>query len=70
MADLKRPYWNRMVPELTVMDSPALLHFDADVLCFNNMIKRSDPDFAYVSLGEAQLMLEHYHALEWITAAR
>jgi len=58
MADLKDPYWNRMVPELTVTDFPASLYFYVDVLGFNIVIKRSDPDFAYVSLGEAKIMLK------------
>lgn len=68
MADLKDPYWNRMVPELTVTDFPASLYFYVDVLGFNIVIKRSDPDFAYVSLGEAQIMLEQYHAEGWNTS--
>ena len=68
MTDHIEPYWNRIVPELTVTDFPASLHFYADVLGFNIMIRRSDPDFAYVSLGEAQLMLEQYHAKGWNTA--
>ncbi|WP_215844756.1 bleomycin resistance protein [Candidatus Pantoea bituminis] len=68
MADLKDPYWNRMVPELTVTDFPASLYFYVDVLGFNVVIKRSDPDFAYVSLGEAQIMLEQYHAEGWNTS--
>nr|WP_313162263.1 VOC family protein [Kosakonia cowanii] len=56
-----------MVPELTVTDFTASLHFYADVLGFNIMIKRKDPDFAYISLGEAQLMLEQYHPDGWNT---
>lgn len=68
MADQKDPYWNRMVPELTVTDFPASLYFYVDVLGFNIVIKRSDPDFAYVSLGEAQIMLEQYHAEGWNTS--
>ena len=57
-----------MVPELTVTDFPASLYFYVDVLGFNIVIKRSDPDFAYVSLGEAQIMLEQYHAEGWNTS--
>ncbi|XDK48112.1 VOC family protein [Kosakonia cowanii] len=37
------------------------------MLGFNIMIKRKDPDFAYISLGEAQLMLEQYHPDGWNT---
>lgn len=68
MADLEKTYWNRMVPELTVTDLLASLHFYADVLGFNIMIRRTNPDFAYISLGEAQLMLELYHGEGWNTA--
>lgn len=68
MADTKEPYWNRMVPELTVKDFPASLHFYTDVLGFSVMIRRTEPDFAYISLGEAQLMLEQYHQGGWNTA--
>lgn len=57
-----------MVPELTVTDFPASLRFYTDVLGFSVMIRRTEPDFAYVSLGEAQLMLEQYHPGGWNTA--
>jgi len=62
------PYWNRMVPELTVTDFTASLHFYTDVLGFEIMVRRSDPEFAYINLGEAQLMLEQFHAEGWNTA--
>jgi catechol 2,3-dioxygenase-like lactoylglutathione lyase family enzyme len=67
LIDKNEIFWNRMVPELTVTDFTASLHFYADVLGFNIMIKRKDPDFAYISLGEAQLMLEQYHPGGWNT---
>ena len=56
-----------MVPELTVMDFPASLHFYVNVLGFKIMIKRTEPDFAYLNLGEAQLMLEQYNPDGWNT---
>ncbi|WP_234472796.1 VOC family protein [Pantoea sp. S61] len=62
------PYWNRMVPELTVTDFTASLHFYTEVLGFQIMVRRSDPEFAYINLGEAQLMLEQYHTEGWNTA--
>lgn len=62
------PYWNRMVPELTVTDFTASLHFYTEVLGFQIVVRRSDPEFAYINLGEAQLMLEEYHAEGWNTA--
>lgn len=61
MTDLKELYWNRMVPELTVTDFSASLHFYIVVLGFSIIIRRSGPDFAYVSFSEAQLMLEQYY---------
>lgn len=67
MFDKKEPFWNRMVPELTVTDFSASLHFYTSVLGFSIMIKRQEPDFAYISLGEAQLMLEQYHPDGWNT---
>lgn len=68
MTEQKEPYWNRMVPELTVMDFPVSLHFYIDVLGFSIMIRRTEPNFAYISLGEAQLMLEQYNPGGWNTA--
>jgi len=68
MANKKDVYWNRMVPELTVMDFRASLSFYTNVIGFSVMIRRSEPDFAYICLGEAQLMLEQYHPNGWNTA--
>lgn len=67
MIDKKEAVWNALVPELTVTDFSASLHFYANVLGFNIMINRQDPDFVYISLGEAQLMLEQYHPDGWNT---
>lgn len=68
MTERKEPYWNRMVPELTVLDFTVSLHFYVEVLGFNIMIRRTEPDFAYVSIGKAQLMLEQYSPEGWNTA--
>lgn len=65
MTDTNGSYWNRMVPELTVTDFPASLNFYTHVLGFNFMIRRTEPEFAYISLGEAQLMLEQFHPGGW-----
>lgn len=67
MTDTNEPYWNRMVPELTVTDFPASLNFYTNVLGFSVMSRRTEPDFAYICLGEAQLMLEQYHPGGWNT---
>ncbi|WP_241569057.1 bleomycin resistance protein [Rosenbergiella collisarenosi] len=61
-------YWNRMVPELSVTDFSASLSFYTQVLGFSIMVRRRDPDFAYINLGEAQLMLEQYSSDAWNTA--
>jgi catechol 2,3-dioxygenase-like lactoylglutathione lyase family enzyme len=68
MTEAKETYWNRMVPDLAVMDFPASLNFYTNVLGFSVMIRRTELNFAYVCLGEAQLMLEQYHLGRWNTA--
>lgn len=60
--------WNRMVPELTVTDFAASLNFYVEVLGFRIIIRREQPDFAYLALGDAQLMLERYQDDGWNTA--
>lgn len=65
MTETNETYWNIMVPEFTEMDFPASLAFYTDVLGFNVMIRRMEPDFAYISLWKAQLMLERYHSNRW-----
>ncbi|XJC89547.1 VOC family protein [Pectobacterium zantedeschiae] len=64
---MTQTYWNRMVPELTVTDFSASLHFYVRILGFTVTIRRENPDFAYLSLGEAQLMLEALHDGGWNT---
>ncbi len=54
-----------MVPELTVINFHSSLSFYTNVLGFSVMIRREEPDFAYICLGEAQLMLEQYHPGGW-----
>ncbi|WP_241576036.1 bleomycin resistance protein [Rosenbergiella collisarenosi] len=61
-------YWNRMVPELSVTDFSVSLNFYTQILGFSIMVRRRDPDFAYINLGEAQLMLEQYSSDAWNTA--
>ncbi|WP_046396187.1 bleomycin resistance protein [Photorhabdus hindustanensis] len=64
-----KPYWNRMVPELTVTDFSLSLDFYQRILGFQLLIRRDNPDFAYLALGEAQLMLEVLHDDGWNTAS-
>lgn len=68
MDDMRGIYWNKMVPELTVADFIASLNFYTRVLGFSVMIRRTAPDFAYICLGEAQLMIEQHHPNGWSTA--
>ena len=60
-------YWNAMVPELTVTDVEASLAFYM-AAGFTVRFRRSEPEFAYIELGQAQLMLEQDHADNWKTA--
>lgn len=60
-------YWNAMVPELTVTDVEASLSFYM-AAGFTVRFRRSEPEFAYIELGQAQLMLEQDHADNWKTA--
>ncbi|NHB92666.1 bleomycin resistance protein [Photorhabdus cinerea] len=59
------PYWNRMVPELTVTNFSLSLDFYQRILSFQLLIRRDKPNFAYLELGEAQLMLEALHDDGW-----
>ncbi|WP_428943350.1 bleomycin resistance protein [Pantoea sp. FN060301] len=68
MADGKATYWNAMVPELTVANFPASLDFYVEILGFTLMIRRHEPEFAYLCFGKAQLMLEQHHPQGWNTA--
>ncbi|CBJ91747.1 Glyoxalase [Xenorhabdus nematophila ATCC 19061] len=56
-----------MVPELTVTDFVASLDFYQRILGFGILIRRGNPDFVYLGLGEAQLMLEALHDSGWNT---
>lgn len=58
------PYWNPLVPELTVTSLEASLHF-YQAVGFSVRHRRESPPFAYLELGRAQLMLEQRHAQGW-----
>lgn len=58
------PYWSQLVPELTVRSLDASLCFYTAV-GFKVRFKRDQPAFAYLELGQAQLMLEEEHAQGW-----
>jgi len=57
-------FWNSMVPELTVTSVAASLLFYGR-LGFAVRYQRSNPAFAYLTLGHAQLMIEEYHEIGW-----
>ncbi|MFM7679420.1 MAG: bleomycin resistance protein [Roseiflexaceae bacterium] len=59
-------YWNAMVPELTVSDFAMSLVF-YQLSGFHVRFQRDNPRFAYLTRGQAQLMIEAYHADGWHT---
>ena len=61
------PYWNPLVHELTVTDLERSQHFYC-AAGFSVRFRRTDPPFAYLELGRAQLMLEQEHAEGWQVA--
>ncbi|MDR7193441.1 bleomycin resistance protein [Luteimonas terrae] len=61
---LKELYWNALVPELTVDQIEVSLRFYTTA-GFSVRFRRHDPAFAYLELGQAQLMLEQQHERGW-----
>jgi catechol 2,3-dioxygenase-like lactoylglutathione lyase family enzyme len=57
-------YWNPLVPELTVSNVMRSLRF-YQAIGFTIRFQRTNPAFAYIELGEAQLMLEEEHHDGW-----
>ena len=62
MADPE--YWHPLVPELTVMDLEASLRFYR-AAGFSVRFRRTDPPFAYLELGQAQIIVQQQHAGGW-----
>ncbi|THU00205.1 VOC family protein [Lampropedia puyangensis] len=60
-------YWNPLVPELTVCNLEDSLRFYVAV-GFSIRFRRKQPAFAYLELGQAQLMLEQEHTQSWNVA--
>jgi catechol 2,3-dioxygenase-like lactoylglutathione lyase family enzyme len=59
-----------LVPELSVTDIAASRRFYCDTLGFSVRYERADEGFAYLELGEAELMLDQLGAgRDWITAS-
>jgi catechol 2,3-dioxygenase-like lactoylglutathione lyase family enzyme len=61
-------YWNPLVPELDVSDLEVSLRFYVNLLGFRVRFCRAEPAFAYLELGQAQMMLEQQHSGAWLTA--
>ncbi|UHH09590.1 hypothetical protein LU699_15130 [Luteimonas fraxinea] len=60
----EEPYWNPLVPELTVDRIETSLRFYTTA-GFSVRFQRDEPPFAYLELGQAQLMLEQQHERGW-----
>lgn len=59
-----------LVPELSVTDIAASRRFYCDILGFSVRYERADEGFAYLELGEAELMLDQLGAgRDWLTAS-
>ncbi len=52
--------WAALVPELTVLDLAVSLPFYTDLLGFEVVFDRPETRFAYLQLGDAQLMLDQH----------
>jgi hypothetical protein len=58
------PYWSPLVPELTVTSLTRSLYFYQQI-GFTTRYQRTDPPFAYLEMGHAQIMLEQEHGEGW-----
>ena len=58
--------FSQLVPELTVIDLNKSLSFYQSLLGFKLEYQREENKFAFISLGEAQLMLEEKNG-HWVT---
>lgn len=57
--------WPKLVPELTVLDFKESFNFYVTVLGFEVENSRKDPNFAYLKLDQAHLMIEEVHSEGW-----
>lgn len=59
---------NSLVPELAITDYPQTLHFYTEILGFKIEYKREEEGFAYLSLGESQIMIDQIGVTRtWMT---
>ncbi len=61
------PEWAALVPELLVADLARSVDFYRHVFGAQVRFQRSGPAFAYLDVGQAQIMLEEDHDGAWIT---
>lgn len=61
-------HWAALVPELICTDIAHSVRFYCDLLGFQVRFERPEDRFAYLELGQAQLMLEQACAESWSTA--
>jgi catechol 2,3-dioxygenase-like lactoylglutathione lyase family enzyme len=57
--------FNGLMPELYVSDYKKSLAFYVDLLGFKLEYNRTDPSFAFLSYGEAQLMIQQQEKNDW-----
>lgn len=60
-------HWSALVPELSVSDLEVSLNFYRTV-GFQVRFVRTSPPFAYLTLGDSQIMLEQAHSEGWVVA--
>lgn len=62
--------WAALVPELVVSTIESSLKFWCDIIGFKVLYERKEESFAYLELGEAQIMLEQFDPQDrqWETA--
>lgn len=60
--------WQKMVPELIVLDFSRSLEFYTQVLDFTVLYARHDPEFVYLEQGDLQLMLLEAEGEMWLDA--
>ncbi|RQR50911.1 VOC family protein [Burkholderia sp. Bp9125] len=61
--------WAALVPELVCTDLAGSIRFYRDVLGFRIRFERPEDGFAYLEIGQAQLMLEQRCPESWLTGA-
>lgn len=59
--------FNGLIPELSVRDFNISIHFYKELLGFKIEYERKESNFAFLSLGESQIMLEQING-NWETA--